>query len=457
MRGKLKILFELGYFSYGRHFDPVIEALESRGHDVVRSASCKSVPGLVATPVADLDHRSLLMKSAMLRDDALGVEAYMDRCALDCLMYRNPELAGVTLTRERIFNHLRHGVQGADRAQSAALADRIPLLDDAEADRLAAELRAREEERPHCEPITEWMASIDPDVFVITPLVITQYGQADMVKSARELGIPVVFAANSWDNLTTKGAIHCWPDSSVVWNEIQRIEAHRIHGLSPETVAATGAPRFDAFFARKPEVERDEFCREAGFDPGAPIILYLCSSNLISGNEFVFVEQWLARLRTAGGSLADAGVLIRPHPKFRDGWEERFGGQERVSVQSSPVLNDDATLYHALHHCRAVVGANTSAELEAAILHKPVFTVHHKHLSTGQTGTVHFTYLLRENGGIVTPANSLEEHLSQLKAELAQPEIPNRNKEFLASFLRPGGLEVPAAAVTARAIEEMVR
>ena len=93
---------------------------------------------------------------------------------------------------------------------------------------------------------------------------------------------------------------------------------------------------------------------------------------------------------------------------------------------------------------------------------RPVFTVVTDHAAvTGKANTLHFHYLLRENGGIVTSAPDLDTHVSQLAAALndeprARGLQPPRDVEsittFVREFLRPRG-DRPAAQVLA---EELV-
>jgi hypothetical protein len=85
-----------------------------------------------------------------------------------------------------------------------------------------------------------------------TPLVDYGSYQTDYVKSAHRVGVPVVFAPFSWDNLTNRGLIRVEPDRVLVWNDIQKKEATELHGVSPERVVVTGAPRFDEFFEMRP-------------------------------------------------------------------------------------------------------------------------------------------------------------------------------------------------------------
>jgi hypothetical protein len=145
--------------------------------------------------------------------------------------------------------------------------------------------------------------------------------------------------------------------------------------------------------------------------------------------------------------------LLRPHPKFSAGWQEAFTGIRGVTLSVSKVLNNDATLFHAMAHSRAVVAANTSAELEAAILDCPVFTIKDKTFVAGQDGTIHFGYLA---GDLAEVANTLDEHLAQLTKEMSGPRQKGRNETFLKSFLRPMGLKRRASDMTADAIEAVL-
>ncbi len=71
-----------------------------------------------------------------------------------------------------------------------------------------------------------------PDLVLVTPLVDYGSYQTDYVKSAHRVGVPVVFAPFSWDNLTNRGLIRVEPDRMLVWNEIQKREAVELHGVA---------------------------------------------------------------------------------------------------------------------------------------------------------------------------------------------------------------------------------
>jgi len=457
----MKIQFELGQASHQRHFTSIFDELNRRGHAVIKTASTEDCPGLVKFRVAEGDHRKLLAFDAFVRDDEWGRLAYLTRSARDYLRYLKQAHADSLTIKERIKNMLELGIPDIPYGVGGKLSKALSLLvtEDAAADQLDVILGLVEDLIPVHHKILEHLRNINADLLCITPYIVTQYGQADLVKAANALGTPVIFMVGSWDNLTSKGTVQIVPDHTLVWNEVQRNEAFLYHGIQKNTVYPVGAARFDEFWERRIEIDRLNYCRLLGLDPVKPIVTYLGSSNLISSDERQFVQRWIEGLRaTEYSDLATANIVLRPHPKFAKGWKETFSGQRGVGVALSrgsvlDALNNDSELFHCLVHSRLVVGANTSAELEAAILGKPVFTVEDGYFRSGQAGTVHFRYLA---GPLARLATSLEEHYAQLTEQLMRPEESNVNEEFIRNFLRPGGLDRRASEVTVDVIENLV-
>jgi hypothetical protein len=92
--------------------------------------------------------------------------------------------------------------------------------------------------------------------------------------------------------------------------------------------------------------------------------------------------------------------------------------------------------------------------IEAAILLKPVFSVLTPEFAGTQEGTLHFHYLLPENGGFLRVASSIDEHVTQLQTVLDTPDsVRDQTERFVKSFLRPNGLSVSCTPVLAGEIE----
>jgi hypothetical protein len=87
-----------------------------------------------------------------------------------------------------------------------------------------------------------------------------------------------------------------------------------------------------------------------------------------------------------------------------------------------------------------------------------VFTIQTTEFEGGQEQTLHFHYLLARNGGHVEVAGNLEQHIDQLRASLAQPDAGvERCRRFIASFVRPRGIDLPVAPIMVDEIEHVAQ
>jgi hypothetical protein len=323
-------------------------------------------------------------------------------------------------------------------------------------------LRAIENIIPSDKTIEKIIQSHNPDLFLITPLVALDVRQIDWLKSAKALGVKTALCVHSWDNLTNKGIIQIEPDLVIVWNNYQKDEAIKLHGIPSSKVAVTGAQCYDKWFDTQPSTTKEEFCRKVGLLPDKPILLYLCSSPFIASSiEVNFVKNWVGNIRQCRYPLLrDAGILIRPHPQNTAPWEEAdFSEFENVSVWPRRNINPinkerQAEFFDSIYHSVAVVGINTSALIEAGIVGKPVHTILTPEFSDTQEGTLHFHYL--SQGGLLKLSSSLEEHLQQLNDCITrESEEGTRIKKFIEAFVRPHGLKVPCTPIICDVIEEL--
>jgi hypothetical protein len=266
----------------------------------------------------------------------------------------------------------------------------------------------------------------------------------------------------SWDNLTSKGSTRATPDLMTVWNEAQRHEAAVLHSVPPDRIEVTGAQVWDLWFDWQPSRDRETFLAEVGLSAGdGPLILYLESSAYV-GNEDSFAPEWLAALRGhVDERLRGASVLVRRHPQVNaNDWEAvRNESPGLVAVwppdrEVPQALDARQNFFDSLYHADAVVGINTSAFIEAAIVGRPALAPALSQFRRGQANTVHFAHLVEENGGPVRLASTLEEHADQLARVLRDPaESVERAQAFVGRFVRPHGLHEPATPRFVAALE----
>ena len=244
------------------------------------------------------------------------------------------------------------------------------------------------------EHVTRFLEDFDPDVVVVTHLARDSV-QADYVRAANRLGLHSAYPVFSWDNLTNKGLVHEIPEVVLVWNESQAREAVELQDIPRDRVRVLGAWSYDHWFDWRPSTARDEFAARVGLRADRPIVLYVCSSGFVARDEVAFVRRWLSALRRRRN---DAGVIVRPHPRNAAQWAGIDLDDPQAVVWpklgEEPLESESRNNYFdSIHHSSAVVGINTSAQIESAVVGRPVHTVLAEEFAETQQGTLHFHYL----------------------------------------------------------------
>jgi hypothetical protein len=443
----VKILFFVHNLGKTRHFENVLLGLAKRGHWITLAAARKRKKPLKLTGVLHAEKRIDVVACPVHRIDEWEPFTRPLRQARDYVRFLHPDYANTEKLSSRAAEYAPPGWAAFARRESARRRWQL----------VRRGLEFAEAAVPTDEHFEVFIRSEAPDVVLVTPLVDFGSYQTDYIKASHRLGIPVAFLPFSWDNLTNRGLVRVAPDRAIVWNERQKEELVRYHGVPADRVVITGAPRFDEFFAMAPSTEREPFLSELGLPARRRMLLYLCSSNFVAPEEVHFVRTWIAHVRESSDEqVREAAILVRPHPANADQWEQAdlssLGGVTVWSHHST--MNADQGLYDSLHHADAVVGLNTSAMIEAGIVGKPVFTLTVPEFAGGQQQTLHFHYLLARNGGLVEVASSFPEHLEQLAGELRNPGgRRNQSLAFVKNFVRPHGLDRPAAPLMVEAIE----
>ena len=141
-------------------------------------------------------------------------------------------------------------------------------------------------------------------------------------------------------------------------------------------------------------------------------------------------------------------MLVRNHPNETARWQRWKPRRERVALAERPRRTSKA-LFDQLHHAAVAVGLNTSAQIEASILGKPVYTFSAGAAAPAQSGSLHFYYLLRDRGGVVSYAETLREHVDQLERGIQGDYDREAITRFCEWFVRPRGLDRPVAPIVA--------
>jgi hypothetical protein len=451
----MRILFSMAYPGYLRYFDSTIRGLLDRGHSVelVFESVGKQEEGLLA-----LDEHPRLDVGGRFpkRRDRWAEVANQERRLTDYVRYLDPRFADAQYLRSRA---------GAGLPKAFSLLKRVRSLPKPIVQIALRFLVGLEQVIPRGPAIDDFVRQREPDAVVVTPLVTIAARSADLVASARAAGIPTAVAVASWDHLTTKGLMRIIPDRVYLWNAKQASEAVELHRVPHERFVITGAQPFDRWFDRRPGRERAAFCRRVGLPDGKPYVLFVGSTASISepDSEKRFVRRWAQSLReSANAEVRNLAVLVRPHPYNSTHWNKAdLADIPNASVfpygPANPVDEDDRTDYFdSIYHSEAVVGINTSAMIESAIIGRPVLSVMPPEFADTQAGTIHFRYLLPENGGFLRVSREFAEHNEQLASLLSSREqVASQLDGFVRSFIRPCGRESRATDLLVDSIEQL--
>jgi hypothetical protein len=290
-----------------------------------------------------------------------------------------------------------------------------------------------------------------PDVVLDMTNLVFNAADIEYQKAACALNIPLIMAVASWDNLTTKGTFQFLPDLVCVWNQDIADEAIHLHHIPQERIVITGAPVFDYLFAARPVMDRQAFCLQAGLDFTRRDVLYLCSSVQVAGDETSFLRDFADNLRN-NPATRDTIIMVRPYPMNGSIWKG-FQAENVVVWPPEGELTDIAAtqqnFFHSIFYSQVVVGVNTTAMIEAAVVDKPCVTILTERYQATQTGRGHFHHLLKAD--FLEVAHGFGESTEVIERILAGGDIKAGNRcKFVHEFVRPRGLDRSVASLFVR-------
>ncbi len=453
-----KILLFMRHAGYVRNFDATLIALAERGHELhiaVDHTAKANLPQLQDQLEALTAAHPTFSWGVTPERKGGWKRVTAELCqALDYWRYLRPEFASAPALRARAGSRAPGWATWLTTLRLMRSERALDLICGLAKRALAGVPRAPE--------VSAYIEAQAPDLVVITPLVEIGSPQLEYLRCAKALGLPTCLMVASWDHLTTKGLIHELPDTVTVWNPTQRREAVELHGVPAERIVVTGAVAYDHWFDWQPTRDRAEFCGSIGLDPDRPFVLYLGSSGFIAPSEGAFIADWIRGIRAVpGAGLDDLQILVRPHPQNASA--RKFGVHELPGVAVYPLEGANPTseqlrndYFDSLHHCAAAIGINSSSMIEAAIVGRPVHTLLAPQYWKTQRGSLHFRYLLPENGGMLKVASTIEQQAPQIARSLADgAEEARENMRLIEHFIRPHGIDVLATPRLVETIETL--
>ena len=187
-------------------------------------------------------------------------------------------------------------------------------------------------------------------------------------------------------------------------------------------------------------------------------VLYLCSSVQISGNETSFVQDFLTSLKN-NPQTNNVNVIVRPYPMNARIWDG-ISAPNMVVWPGSDEFPDIASYkqnyFHSMYYSSLVVGVNTTAMIEAAIVDCPCITILTEKYRATQFCRGHFYHLIK--GDFMELANGFD-HSAELIAKIlgGNDEKAGNRRRFVNYFIRPRGMDRDVATLFAQAVERVAQ
>lgn len=297
------------------------------------------------------------------------------------------------------------------------------------------------------------------DVVVAAPAINFVSPEIEYIKAGHRVGALTVALVSSWDNPTTKGTFSLQPDQIIVWNKQMKREIVSFHdNVQEETVQVAGALIFDVWFeSTHRNLDRAEFLTRAGLRDGQDYVLFLGGSPMVEEYEIPTVCKLADRLmdRFPDGRVT---LLVRPHPSRVDAWKKIHHPNLLIFPKCAKFPHGDAAIQdfaNSICHSVAVIGMNTTAQIEGAILDKPSVMLLLKENRAVQLDYGHMTSVL--DWHFLEIARSIDDCVAIVAKIYGGVDLMiDQRRQFVADFVRPRGIERPVSVEVAVLLESFV-
>lgn len=237
---------------------------------------------------------------------------------------------------------------------------------------------------------------IQPDYIAVSN-IRSSFDQ-DIVRAAKQCGIPTVGMIRNWDSLSAPlGVLFELPDVMLVPHEYAYTLASKRHRIPEKRLRVTGSPHYDWFLKRELEESRERFFSSCGIDPRKRLILFASGGvshhihedggRLPLATFEIDVVEMISHAVEQGTLPAHLHILFRPHPDFPFDLS-RLKGNPFVTIDSVNISRaanpaDEKMRYreeiahftNSLRHTACVITTTSTILIDASVYEKPVIAV----------------------------------------------------------------------------------
>jgi hypothetical protein len=234
----------------------------------------------------------------------------------------------------------------------------------------------------------------NPDSIFITHQRVA--GLMPICLAAKELGIQVVSAIYSWDNMP-KARLAIEADKYVVWSNYMKDEFKLYHPEVPHNnVMVTGTPQFEFYQQESRIINKATFAEKYNLDLNKIWICYSGDDKLTSPNDPIYLED-IAKAIENSHLKGKVQIIFRRSPAdISDRFDEVIAKYKKIIISINPdwnskqtgwagffpKLNDIDLLVNIVHYCELVINLGSTMAHDFAVYNKPCLYVNYDIPST---------------------------------------------------------------------------
>jgi hypothetical protein len=214
-----------------------------------------------------------------------------------------------------------------------------------------------------------------------------------LMAEARQNGVQIVTAVQSWDKTSTKGYPAVFPDAAILWSDVTADEAAIYLDMPRKSLHVEGAPLWDKHFSGTRQRDRAAFLGAYGLDPATKLIAVSIGSPCYHDGNLRLID-FLIEQADSGQLKNPVSFIFRQHPGYLF-YEREKSDMLKFIQKKSPSLNvafmdvelsehggelmyreaDSESLCELLAYCDLSISIVSSHLIEASIFDKPAINI----------------------------------------------------------------------------------
>lgn len=228
-----------------------------------------------------------------------------------------------------------------------------------------------------------------PDLVIGTRSLVNSLDYP-LILEAAERKLPVLIAASSWDNFTTKGFFPFPVEKTMVWNGQMAKELVEIFDADPDRIVLAGYPRVKLLQKSGAVESPQDYLRQLGLGQYRRFVLHTASYAELTRPRPGAAPEEYRMIRDVAAELlktlpSDTCILVRLHPYSQSQDEEIFTGLERLHVivpgrqdryvERVMSEEDEAHLSAQLRLSECIISMASTITIDALSLGRPIINI----------------------------------------------------------------------------------